>query len=152
MEPLTRLTKKDEPFIWESEQQLAFKTMNTGSTTAPALHHFDHESEDIIKTDAYHYTTAGELLKQDDEGVLYLVPYYYNKHSATQCNYDIYDKELIAMVQALEEWRPECEGAVYPLQLITYHKYLKCFMTKKVLNRRHDQWLEFSTCCHYEIL
>jgi hypothetical protein len=35
-EPLTRLTKKDELFVWESEQQLAFETMITASTTALA--------------------------------------------------------------------------------------------------------------------
>jgi hypothetical protein len=36
-EPLTRLTKKDEPFVWGSEQQLAFETMVTAFTTAPTL-------------------------------------------------------------------------------------------------------------------
>jgi hypothetical protein len=41
-EPLTRLTKKDEPFVWGSEQQLAFEIMVTAFTTAPALRHFDH--------------------------------------------------------------------------------------------------------------
>jgi hypothetical protein len=37
VEPLTRLTKKDEPFVWESEQQLAFETMITAFTLAPAV-------------------------------------------------------------------------------------------------------------------
>lgn len=51
-EPLTRLTEKDEPFVWESEQQLAFETMITALTTAPSLHHFDCEREVIIETAA----------------------------------------------------------------------------------------------------
>jgi hypothetical protein len=51
-EPLTRPTKKDEPFVWESEQQLAFKTMVPAFTTAPALRHFDHERAVIIETEA----------------------------------------------------------------------------------------------------
>jgi len=51
-EPLTRLTKKDEPFVWGSEQQLAFEKMVKEFTTAPALRHFDHEREVIMETDA----------------------------------------------------------------------------------------------------
>jgi hypothetical protein len=131
-EPLTRLTKKDEPFVWESEQQLAFKTMVTAFTTAPALRHFDHEREVIIESDASDYVSAGVLSQRDDEGVLHPVAYYSKKHSPAECNYDIYDKELMAIIKALEEWRPECEGATYPLQLITDHKNIEYFTTKKL--------------------
>ena len=65
-EPLTKLTKKDEPFVWESEQQLAFKTMVTAFTTAPALRHFNHEREVMIETDASDYVSAGVLSQRDD--------------------------------------------------------------------------------------
>jgi len=133
-ELLTRLTKKDEPFVWESEQQLAFETMVTAFTMAPALWHLDHEREVIIETDASDYVSAGVLLQRDDERVLHPVAYYSKKHLLTECNYDIYDKELMAIIKALEEWRPECEGAAYPLHLITDHKNLEYFMTKKLLN------------------
>jgi len=151
-EPLMRLTKKDEPFVWESEQQLAFETMITAFTTAPALCHFDHEREVIIETDASDYVSAGVLSQRDDEGVLHPVAYFSKKHSPAECNYDIYNKELMAIIKALEEWRPECEGAAYPLQLITDHKNLECFMTKKFLNRRQARWSEFLTCFDYEIV
>ena len=72
-EPSTRLTKNDEPFVWESEQQLAFETIITVFTTAPALRHFDHEREVIIETDASDYVSAGVLSQQHDEGVLHPV-------------------------------------------------------------------------------
>ena len=111
---MTRLTKKDEPFVWEAEQQLGFETMVTAFTMAPALRHFNHEREVIIETDASDYVSAGVLSQRDDEGVLYPVAYYSKKHSPAECNYDIYDKELMAIIKALEEWRPECEGAAYP--------------------------------------
>ena len=149
-EPLTTLTKKDEPFVWGSEQQLAFKTMITAFTTAPALRQFDHEREVIIETDASDYVSAGVLSQRDDEGVLHPVAYFSKKHSPAECNYDIYDKELMAITKALEEWRPECEGAAYPLQLITDHKNLEYFMTKKLLNRRQARWSEFLTHFDYE--
>src|SRR5258705_224351 len=151
-EPLTRLTKKDEPFMWGSEQQLAFEMMVTAFTTAPALRHFDHEREVIIETDASDYVSAGVLSQRDDEGVLHPVAYYSKKHSPAECNYDIYEKELMAIIKALEEWRPECEGAAYPVQLITDHKNLESFMTTKLLNPRQAQWSEFLTRFDYEIV
>jgi len=106
-DPLTRLMKKDEPFIWGAEQQLAFETMITAFTTSPAHPHFDNEREVIIETDTSEYVSAGVLSQRDDEGVLHPVAYYSKKHSPAKCNYDIYDKELIAIIKAMEEWRPE---------------------------------------------
>jgi hypothetical protein len=111
---LTRLTKKDEHFVWEAEQQLAFETMVTEFTTAPALRNFDHEREVIIETDASDYVSAGVLSQRDVAGVIHPVAYYSKKHSPAEYNYNIYDKELMAIIKALEEWRPECEGAAYP--------------------------------------
>jgi hypothetical protein len=58
----------------------------------------------------------------------------------------------MAIIKALEEWRPECEGAAYPLQLLTDHKNLEYFMTKKLLNQRQAQWSEFLTRFEYEIV
>jgi len=126
--------------------------MVTAFTTAPALQHFDHEREVIIETDASNYVSAGVLSQRDDKGVLHPVEYYSEKYSPAECNYDIYDKELMAIIKALEEWRPECEGAAYPLQLITDHKNLEYFMTKKLLNRRQARWSEFLTRFDYEIV
>jgi hypothetical protein len=120
-----RLMKKDAPSVWESEQQLAFEATVIGFTTAPALRHFDHEREVIIETDARDYVSAVVLSQRDDDGMLHPVAYYWNKHSPAECNYDIYYKELMAIIKALEEWRPECEGAEYPLPLITDHKNLE---------------------------
>jgi hypothetical protein len=102
-EALTRFTKKDEPFVWGLEQRLAFETMVSAFTRAPALRHFDHAREVVIETDASDYVSAGVLSQRDDEGVLHHVEYYAKKHSPAECNYDIYDKELMAIVKALEE-------------------------------------------------
>jgi len=86
-EPLTGLTKKDEPFVWEAEQQLAFETMVTAFTAAAVLRHFDHDREVIIKTDTSDYVSAGVLSQFDDDGVLHPVAYFSKKHSPAKGNY-----------------------------------------------------------------
>ena len=56
--------------------------------------------------------------------------------ASAECNYDIYNKELLAIICAFEEWRSELKGAVKQVQVITDHKNLKYFMTTKQLSRR----------------
>jgi len=58
----------------------------------------------------------------------------------------------MAIIKALEEWRPECEGAEHTLQLITVHKNLEYFMTKKLLNRRQARWAQFLSRFDYAIV
>jgi hypothetical protein len=151
-EPLTRLTKKDVPFEWLEDQQRAFEEMVVKFTTAPTLRHFDHSREVIIETDESDYVSAGVLTQRDDDGVLHPVAFFSKKHSPAECNYDIYDTELIAIIKAHEEWRPECEGAEHTLQLITDHKNLEYFMSKKLLNRRQARWAQFLSRFDYEIV
>jgi len=149
-EPLTRLTKKDEPFVWEAEQQLAFEMMVSTFTTAPVLWHFDQDRELIIETDTSDYVLAGVLSQHEDDRVLHPVANCCKKYSPAEFHSDIYNKELMAIIKTLEEWRPECEGDAYHLELITNHKNLEYFMTKKLLNRREARWSEVLTRFDYE--
>ena len=66
--------------------------------------------------------------------MLHPVAYFSKIHTPAECNYDIYDKELMASIKSLEEWRPECECAAYPLHLITDNQNLEYFVTKKLLD------------------
>jgi ABC-type Zn uptake system ZnuABC Zn-binding protein ZnuA len=66
--------------------------------------------------------------------VLHPVAFFSKKHSETECNYEIYDKELMAIIRCFEEWRSELEGAALPIKVITDHKNLEYFMTTKTLN------------------
>ena len=69
----------------------------------------------------------------------------FKKMSSAECNYEIYDKELLVIVRAFEEWRPECAEISMKnfIKILTDHKNLKHFMTSKQLNRRQVRWAEF---------
>jgi len=121
-------------------------------TTAPILRHFDHSREVIIETDASDFVSAGALSQRDGEGVLHPVAFFSKKLSPAECKYDIYDKELMAIIKALKEWRPECEMAEHTLQLITNHNNLEYFMSKKLLNRRPARWAQFLLRFDYELV
>lgn len=93
------------------EVEKAFDELRTAFTTAPIILHFDPDQTIIVETDASNYVSAGVMSQHADNQVLRPVAYYSKKHSRAQCNYEIYDKEQLAIIRAFEEWRPELEGA-----------------------------------------
>jgi hypothetical protein len=55
-------------------------------------------------------------------------------------NYDIYDKELLSVVLAFQDWRVYLEGSPHQIRVISDHKNLEYFLTSKQLNRRQARW------------
>jgi hypothetical protein len=76
-------------------------------TSAPILAHFNPDCNVIVETDASNYVSAGVLSQYNNDGILHPVTYFSRKHCPAECNYEIYDKELMAIVYAFEEGRPE---------------------------------------------
>ena len=91
--PLNELLKKNTPWHWGDEQQHAFNDLKTAFATAPV---FDYTKRTILETDASDWASGGVLSQYDDDGVLRPVAYFSSKHSAQECNCEIYDKELLA--------------------------------------------------------
>ena len=90
-----------------------------------------------METDASDYVSAAVLFQPDHEGTLKPVAFMSCQHLLTECNYEIYNKELMAIVKAFEEWRPELEGLPELINVIFDHKNLEYFMSSKQLSRRH---------------
>jgi len=68
------------------------------------------------------------------------VAFYSKSLSSVERNYEIHDKEMLAIIYALEEWRHFLEGATHPVEIWTDHKNLEYFMMAKKLNRRQARW------------
>ena len=132
--PLTALTQKHVKFAWTTTCQLSFEALKKAFTKAPILKPFNWDREIILETDASDYVSAGVLSQYDDDGILHPVAFFSKKHSVTECNYEIYDKELLAIVRCFEEWRPELEGSPSPIRVLTDHRNLEYFMSTKLLN------------------
>ena len=81
----------------------------------PILVIFDPEKEAYVEIDASDFALGASLNQKDEQGRLYPVAYWSRKMTAPELNYDIYDKELLAIVEAFKEWRIYLEGAKYPV-------------------------------------
>ncbi|EKD17831.1 retrotransposon nucleocapsid protein [Drepanopeziza brunnea f. sp. 'multigermtubi' MB_m1] len=111
--------------------------------SAPILSHFDPDREIWLETDASDYVSFAILSQKDDKGELHPVAYMSRKYDAAECNYEIYDKELLAIVRAFESWRSDFTRSSYLIYVLTDHRNLEYFMTTKQLTRRQVRWSEF---------
>jgi hypothetical protein len=59
----------------------------------------------------------------------------------TQQNYEIYNRELLAIMLALEEFRKYLINTPEPFEIYTDHANLQSFRKPQDLNRRQAQWL-----------
>jgi len=103
-------------------------------TTAPVLAHFDYQKESYIKVDFSNYVHRGVLSQKDNAEIIHFVVFFSKKLNPAECNYEIYNKKLLAIVSAFEHWRPELEKTDLSIQIITDYKVLKYFIfTKKLI-------------------
>ena len=150
--PLNGLMKKDTPWLWKPEHTTAFETLKTSFASAPVLAMHDFTKKTVLETDASDWASGGVLSQHDEEGILRPVAYFSSKHTSTECNYEIYDKELLAIIKCLEEWRPELQGTTEPFEIVTDHKNLEYFTTTKALSQRQVRWSEFLSQFNFRIV
>ena len=118
---------------------------------APILASFNLERKIILKTDASDQALGSCLSQPDAEEQLHPVAYRSKKFSGPELNYDVHDKELLAIVDALEEWRAYPEGSRHPIMVYSDHKNLSYFTTTKKLNQQQVEWAELLASYNFQI-
>lgn len=113
--PLTSMVKKEHNQLrWTPTAIEAFQRLKERFTTAPILHHPDPSLPFTVEVDASS-TGLGAVLsqRQGNPPKLYPCAYHSRKLTAAERNYDVGDRELLAMKAAFEEWRHWLEGATH---------------------------------------
>jgi len=87
-----------------------------------------------IEVDASDYATRGILLMERENGKWRLVTFLFKSLNETERNYEIHDKEMLAIIRGLESWRHLLEGAQFKFEIWTDHKNLEYFMKVQKLN------------------
>ncbi|CED85420.1 FOG: Transposon-encoded proteins with TYA, reverse transcriptase, integrase domains in various combinations [Phaffia rhodozyma] len=137
---LTRLRKKDVRFSFDQSARKAFETLKNSFASASVLAHFDPEKPISLETDASSFAIAGVLSQPDTDGRSRPIAFHSRKMNPAECNYEIYDKELLAIVDSFKVWRHDLEGSQHPIQIYSDHKNLQYFHSTKMLNRRQVRW------------
>jgi RNase H-like domain found in reverse transcriptase/Integrase zinc binding domain/Chromo (CHRromatin Organisation MOdifier) domain/Integrase core domain len=150
--PLTRLLQKDRPFAFDEAARQTFRQLKTAFTSAPVLAHFHPDRPSTLETDASDYAIAAVLSQPDANNILHPVAFYSRKLTPAELNYEIHDKEMLAIIVAVKEWRAYLEGASHPFVVCSDHRNLEYFTTTKVLNRRQSRWAELLANYDFKII
>lgn len=142
--PLTALTSTTRRFLWTQEATRAFQDLKLRFTSAPILTQPDPELQFVVEVDASD-TGVGAVLSQRSpkDGKLHPCAFFSRKLSPAERNYDIGNRELLAVKLALTEWRHWLEGAELPFIVWTDHKNLEYVQTAKRLTARQARWTLF---------
>ena len=130
------------PFIWTKECQENFDLLKEKFSTEPVLLSFSPEHTTVVETDSLGYNIEGVLSQYNNEGWLHLYIYFSKRNSPAECNYQIYDKELLAVIQCLEAWDAKLQ-LVEKFKVVTDYKNLEYFFVPRKLTERHVQWSLF---------
>jgi hypothetical protein len=85
----------------------------------------------IVKTNAFNRVIAGVLSQQHTDEQWYLIAYFFKTITPAKCNYGIHNKEMLAIVRSLDQWRPELKSTAKKIQIFTNYKALKYFIITK---------------------
>jgi len=133
--PLNNLTRKDERWKWKEQQQKAFEQLKTVFTSRPLLVAPDLDKEFRVETDASNFAMGGVLSIKCEDSKWRPVAYISKLLNETERNYEIHDKEILAVIQCLEAWRHFLEGTRSKFEVWMDHKNLEYFMSNQKLNR-----------------
>jgi hypothetical protein len=145
---LTELLKKTETsprdkkgahavkWEWTRQAELAFRKRKRTFIKALIHQHFDLAKPIILQTDVSGFATVGILNQYDGFCVLRTINFYSRKWSSAEQNYNTYDRELLAIMETLKQWRHYLEGANHKVLIRCDHKNLEYIQTSKVLSRR----------------
>ena len=129
--PLHVLVRKEQKWKWEKEQEKVFEELKAGFTTESVLAILDIDREMRVEADASDYATGGVLLTKCKDGKWRPVAFISKSLNTTERNYEIHDKEMLAVIRCVEAWRHYLEGAKLEFEIWTDHKNLQYFMTSQ---------------------
>ena len=146
--PLTKLTEKDQPFTWGSEQEQAWLDLKQRLMSAPILAYPDPSAEFILDTDASGYG-IGAVLVQVQEGKERVIAYGSRSLTKEERRYCVTRRELLAIVFFLKQYRHYLYGQKFKVR--TDHGALRWLMSFKDPQGQVARWLEVLGTYDFEV-
>ncbi|CUA71631.1 Transposon Tf2-11 polyprotein [Rhizoctonia solani] len=138
--PLNDLIPKDKTWQWGDKEEKGFMDIKRALCEAPVLRHPDPEKPYFLETDASGVAMGAVLSQRQEDGRLHPVAYMSKSFQGAAHNYDTHDKELLAIIEALQHWRIFLEGTADPITIFTDHRNLEYWKESRNFNRRHARW------------
>ena len=139
--PLFDLTGAKALWKWGSNQEDSFDGLCASITSTLVLTFAEDSKHFRVEADSSDFVMGAVLLQlSDNDGKWHPIAFYSKSLNAVERNYEIHDKEMLAIICALKEWRHFLEGSHHKSKIWTDHKNLEYFMTAKKLNQWQARW------------
>ena len=133
---------KGGKFYWNNKHKTAFRALIDAVYTTPILCQPQFEDQFIVDCDASTFTIGTILQQRDEKDKLHPVAFLLWTLNTTQWNWDIYDKELFAVVHALATWQLYLIGNMHWTIVNTNHNNLTYFKAARKLNWKQVHWMQ----------
>ena len=133
--------KKDQKWNWTEKQEETFRELKKRFTKELVLAAPDLDKKMRIEVDTLDYATRGVLSMESEDGRWRPVTFLSKSLNKTEKNYEIHDKEMLAIIRGLENWRYLLKGTCFKFKIWTDHKNLEYFIKVQKLNQRQAQWI-----------
>src|SRR5258706_7086251 len=133
--PLNHLHKKSTTWHFGAKEAKAFQNLKKAFRSTLVLAHWAPDLPMTVEMDASDCVIAGILSVTTEDGEIQLVAFYSHTLQSTKQNYDMHDKELLAIYEAFKSWCHYLEGLAKTIDIVTDHKNLEYFTTTKKLTR-----------------
>ncbi|KAL0177020.1 hypothetical protein M9458_025914, partial [Cirrhinus mrigala] len=141
---LTALTSSRTTFRWSDAANIAFSNLKSRFISAPILVAPDPTRQFVVEVDASEVGVGAVLSQRSpSDNKMHPCAFFSHRMSSSERNYDIGNRELLAVKLALEEWRHWLEGSGVPFIVWTDHKNLEYIRSAKRLNSRQARWALF---------
>ena len=138
--PITELLKKDRRFVWSKECQDAFNKIKRLLISAPVLVAPSFSKSFTLTIDASDVGAGAVLMQEDFNGIDHPVSYFLCKFKDSQRNYSTSEKEILALLLALQHYNFYITAAQLPLVIYTDHNPLVFLNRLKNKNQRLLRW------------
>src|SRR5260370_23444708 len=133
--PLNDLTRKTIPWNWTLKHQEACEKLKAAFLAYPVVLIPDYTKPFIIEADASLFATGAVLLQVDTNGEEHPCGYLSKSLNSAEWNYQVYDRELYTIIQALREWRHYVQGSSFQVLIRTDHVNLTYYHSPQQLTQ-----------------
>jgi hypothetical protein len=119
------LIKKDQPFFGGVEANNVFQSLKASFMTSPLFIHAYISKPFVLEMDVSNFAIGNVLSQLGKNNLFHLVRFCSHKFFPTKINYEIHDKELLAIIDAFEEWCHLLERTQHEITMYLNHKNLQ---------------------------
>src|SRR5882672_8167736 len=149
--PLSNLMGKKD-WTWGTDEKEAFQELKNQFQEEPCITIPNDHGKYRIETNASGFAKGAVLSQEQPNGSYSTIAYMSKAMSPAEMNHAIYDKELGAIMTALDEWRHYLKGSEQPFEIWTDHRNLQYYKVPQKVTPRQAQWFQELSEYNFQII